>query len=442
MASGIATWFNKSILQTVDYLNPTDLRCEEPVEEEEGPDTAYLDCHTIELVTNTYDEVNDQTTVGYKVTNGCDPDISHWVLGIPKGIADKIVAYSEEPEKWGYDPTTGLTGLKFDREYGGGGRSVFDAILVMEELARLSTIASMPVFETSVGPIRVVEKFGTDEQKKRFIPPCCNGDKLMAVAMTEPEAGTALTDLTTTAELKGDHYVLNGEKRFISGGGHSDMYMVYVRMSEQKGHKGIGGIVVEKDTPGLSFGKQERFMGLRGMPSSDLIFKDCVVPKDNLVIPEGGFAMLMQAFDVERCGNATQSLGIAWGALEEAKKYSQEKVVNGQPVCERQSVQFLLADMAMRVEAARLLIYRVAANAGMGLPSIYESSVAKCYANEIAKEVTDMALQIYQQDGCSKKYPVERFFRDSRGWPIAGGTVQIQRINIAGAMLGRRFSQR
>lgn len=121
MASGIATWFNKSILRTVDYLNPTDLRCEEPVDEEEGPDTAYLDCHTIELVTNTYDEVNDQTTVGYKVTNGCDPDISHWVLGIPKGIADKIVAYNEAPEKWGLDPTTGLTGLKFDREYGGGG---------------------------------------------------------------------------------------------------------------------------------------------------------------------------------------------------------------------------------------------------------------------------------------------------------------------------------
>jgi len=336
----------------------------------------------------------------------------------------------------------GLIGMTLPKEFGGGGRPVFDAILVMEELARLSTIASMPVFETSVGPIRVVEKFGTDEQKKRFIPPSCTGEKLMAVAMTEPEAGTALTDLATTAVLKGDHYIINGEKRFISGGGHSDMYMVYVRMSEQKGHKGIGGIVVEKETPGLSFGKQERFMGLRGMPSSDLIFEECVVPKENLVIPEGGFALLMQAFDVERCGNATQSLGIAWGALEEAKRYSQEKRISGKPLCEQQSVQFLLADMAMRVEAARLLIYRVATNAGMGLPSVYESSVAKCYANEIAKEVTDMALQIYGMDGYSKRYPVERMFRDSRGWPIAGGTVQIQRINIAGAMLGRRFSQR
>lgn len=345
---------------------------------------------------------------------------------------DMIPAYRE----------LGLMGMTLPKEYGGGGRPVFDAILVMEELARLSTIASMPVFETNVGPIRVVEKFGTDEQKKRFIPPCCSGEKLMAVAMTEPEAGTALTDLTTTAVLKGDMYVLNGEKRFISGGGHSDMYMAYVRMSEQKGHKGIGGIVVEKGTPGLSFGKQERFMGLHGMPSCDLIFKDCAVPKENLVIPEGGFALLMQAFDVERCGNATQSLGIAWGALEEAKMYSQKKIISGRPLCEQQSVQFLLADMAMRVEASRLLIYRVAVNAGMGLPSVYESSVAKCYANEIAKEVTDMAMQIFGPDGYSKRYPIERMFRDSRGWPIAGGTVQIQRINIAGAMLGRRFSQR
>ncbi|MCJ7773861.1 MAG: acyl-CoA dehydrogenase family protein [Desulfobacterales bacterium] len=379
---------------------------------------------------------DDQINLKNKVREFADqeiaPMVGTWEKEGQMNDQELISAYQE----------LGLIGMTLPKEYGGGGRSVFDAILVMEELARLSTIASMPVFETSVGPIRVVEQFGTEEQKKRYIPPCCTGEKLMAVAMTEPEAGTALTDLTTTAVLKGDKYVLNGEKRFISGGGHSDMYMVYVRMSEQKGHKGIGGIVVEKDTPGLTFGKQEAFMGLRGMPSCDLIFKDCAVPKENLVISEGGFAKLMQAFDVERCGNATQSLGIAWGALEEAKTYSQEKIISGKPICEQQAVQFLLADMAMRVEASRLLIYRVAVNAGVGLPSIYESSVAKCYANEIAKEVTDMAMQIYGSDGYSKKYPIERMFRDSRGWPIAGGTVQIQRINIAGAMLGRRFSQR
>jgi butyryl-CoA dehydrogenase len=336
----------------------------------------------------------------------------------------------------------GLLGISLPERFGGGGLSAFEAILAVEELARVSPIAAQPVFETSVGPIRVVEKFGSEEQKQRFIPPSCTGEKLMAVAMTEPGAGSALTDLTTRAVLKGDHYVLNGQKRFISGGGHSELYMVYARMSETKGHRGIGGIVVEKDAPGLSFGKQEVFMGLHGMPSCDLIFEDCIVPKENLVIPEGGFAKLMQAFDVERCGNATMSLGIAWGALEAAKKYSQERSAFGKPICEFQAIQFLLADMAMKVEAARLLIYRATVNAGLGLPSVFDSSVAKCFSNEMAKEVTDMALQVFGGYGYSKEYPIERMLRDSRGWPVAGGTVQMQRINIAGAMLGRRFNQR
>lgn len=336
----------------------------------------------------------------------------------------------------------GLLGISLTEKYGGGGLSSFEAILAIEELARVSPIAAGPVFETTVGPVKVVEQFGTEEQKQRFIPPSCTGEKLMAVAMTEPEAGSALTDLATRAVLKGDYYVLNGQKRFISGGGHSDLYMVYVRLSETRGHRGIGGIVVEKDTPGLSFGKQEVFMGLHGIPSCDLIFEDCLVPQKNMVIPEGGFAKLMQAFDLERCGNATMSLGIAWGALEEAKKYSQERKAFGKPICEFQAIQLLLADMAMKVEAARLLIYRAVSNASLGLPSVFESSVAKCFSNEMAKEVTDMAMQVFGGYGYSTDYPIERRLRDSRGWPLAGGTVQMQRINIAGAMLGRRFNQR
>ena len=336
----------------------------------------------------------------------------------------------------------GLLGISLPETYGGGGLSSFDAILAIEELARVSPIAVVLVFETSVGPIRVVHLFGNEEQKRRFLPSSCTGEKLMAVAMTEPGAGSALTDLTTRAVLRGDHYVVNGQKRFISGGGHSELYMAYVRLSEVKGWKGIGGLVVEKDAPGLSFGKQEVFMGLHGMPSCDLIFEDCRVPRENLVLPEGGFAKLMQAFDIERCGNATMSLGIAWGALEAAKKYSQERVAFGKPICEFQAIQLLLVDMAMRVEAARLLIYRAVTNAGLGVPSVYESSVAKCFSNEMAKEVTDMAMQVFGGYGYSKEYPIERMLRDSRGWPLAGGTVQMQRINIAGAMLGRRFNQR
>ncbi len=336
----------------------------------------------------------------------------------------------------------GLLGITLPEAYGGTGLTAFEAILAIEELARVSPIAAMPVFETGVGPIRVVEQFGTEDQKKQFIPPACNGEKMMSVAMTEPEVGSALTDLQTRAVLKGDHYIVNGQKRFISGGGDSILYMVYVRLSETRGAKGIGGLVVEKGSPGFTFGKQEIFMGLHGMPSCDLIFEDCIVSRENLVIPEGGFANLMQAFDVERCGNATMSLGIAWGALEAARKYSQERKAFGKPICEFQAVQFLLADMAMKVEAARLLIYRAVVNAGQGLPSVFETSIAKCFANEMAKEVTDMALQVFGGYGYSKEYPIERMLRDSRGWPLAGGTVQMQRINIAAAMLGRRFNQR
>ena len=361
------------------------------------------------------------------------PMVDYWEKGdLSLARKDLIAEYRE----------LGLLGITLPEEYGGQGLPAIYAILAMEELARVTTRASGVVMESSFGPIRAVEKFGTEEQKQRFIPPCARGEKFMSVGMTEPGAGSALTDLTTRAVLKGDHYVVNGQKRFISGGGHSDWYMVYVRLSDRKGHKGIGGIVAEKGSPGFSFGKQEEFMGLHGMHSCDLIFEDCLIPKENLIIPEGGFAKLMQAFDVERCGNATQSLGIAWGALEAAKKYSKERMAFGKPICEFQAIQLLLADMAMKVEAARLLIYRAVVNAGNGLPSVFESSVAKCFANEIGKEVTDMAMQVFGGYGYSKEYPIERMLRDSRGWPLAGGTVQIQRINIASAMLGRRFDQR
>ena len=364
---------------------------------------------------------------------------------------EKVAPLVEVWEKGGEFPSEtilpmyrelGLIGIALPERYGGGGQTAFEAILAIEELARISPIAAFPVFESCVGPVRVVEHFGTEEQKERFIPPCARGESFMAVGMTEPGAGSALTDLTTRAVLKGDQYVINGQKRFISGGGHSDLYMVYVRLSEKKGAAGIGAIVVEKGAPGFTFGKQEEFMGLRGMASCDLNFDDCIVPKENLVIPEGGFARLMQAFDIERCGNATQSLGVAWGALEMAKKHAQERIAFGKPICEFQAVQFLLADMAMKVEAARLLIYRAAINAGRGAPSVFESSVAKCFANEMAKEVTDMAMQVFGGYGYSTEYPIERMLRDSRGWALAGGTVQMQRINIASAMLGRRFNQR
>lgn len=336
----------------------------------------------------------------------------------------------------------GLIGLSLPEEYGGQGQTVFDVILVIEEIARVSPIAAMPIFESGVGPVMVISLFGTEEQKQEYIPPVCNGDLMISVAMTEPDSGSALTDLKTTAALDGDFYLVNGQKRFITGGGYSGAYMVYVRLSGDRGAKGIGGIIIEKGTPGFTFGKPERFMGLCGLPSSDLIFENCRVPKKNLVVKQGNFKNLMQAFDIERLGNAAMSLGIAEGALLASIRYSKERKQFGKEICEFQAIQLMLADMAMKVEAARLLIYQAATEASQGVPSVLHSSLAKCFANEIAKEVTDLALQIHGGYGYSKEYPIERMLRDSRGWPIAGGTVQVQRVNIAAELVGRRFNQR
>ncbi len=336
----------------------------------------------------------------------------------------------------------GLLGLCLPTQYGGQGRTAFEAILAIEELARVSILCAAPVFESNVGPVKVIEQFGTEEQKQKYIPPVCRGEYMISVGMTEPEAGSALTDLTTRAVLDGDCYVVNGMKRFVTGGGESDVYVVYVRLSEQKGAKGIGGLIIEKGTPGFSFGKQEQFMGFRGFPSCDLIFDNCRVPKENLVVKEGEFRKLMWAFDLERCGNATMCLGIAQGALEEAMAYSQRRKQWGKDICEFQAIQFMLADMALKVEAARLLIYRAAVNASTGLPIPLEANLAKCFANQMVREVTGMAMQIHGGYGYSKEYPVERMMRDAWGWGVAGGTIEIQKITIASLLLGRRFDQR
>ncbi|MBA7704428.1 Acyl-CoA dehydrogenase, short-chain specific [subsurface metagenome] len=336
----------------------------------------------------------------------------------------------------------GLLGLPIPVEYEGQGRTAFEAILAIEELARVSIQPAMPVFESSVGPVRVIEQFGTEEQKRKYVPPVCRGESWIAVGMTEPEAGSALTDLSTRAVLDGDSYVVNGMKRFVTGGGEADVYVIYVRLSEQKGAKGIGGLIIEKGTPGFSFGKQEQFMGFRGAPSCDLIFEDCRVPKENLVVKEGDFRKLMTAFDLERCGNATMCLGIAQGALEEAMAYSQQRKQWGKEICEFQAIQSMLADMALRVEASRLLIYRATVNAAAGLPVPLEANLAKCFANQMVREVTGLALQVHGGYGYSKDYPIERMLRDGWGWGVAGGTIEIQKITIASQLLNRRFDQR
>ncbi len=336
----------------------------------------------------------------------------------------------------------GFLGINISEKYGGLGRGNVEALLVLEEFAKISSAVAFPIFESSVGPVRAIEHFSSEALKMRIIPRVCKGEIMVAAAMSEPEAGTALTDLRTRAQIRDDTIVINGSKRWCSGGGHSDGYVVYCRLTEAPGAKGIGAVYVERDTPGVTFGEQERLMGFRGIPSADIFFDNVEIPRDNLILSAGGFGKLMHAFDLERCGNATMALAQAAAALEDVIEYVQERKQFGKPIVEFQAVQLKLADMAMRIEAARLLIYRAAMNAEGGLPGVFESSVAKCFANEMAREVTGAAVQLLGGYGYSKEYPMEQRMRDAWGWGIAGGTIDIQKINIASALVGRRFDQR
>lgn len=336
----------------------------------------------------------------------------------------------------------GFLGINVAPEYGGMGLGNLEALLVIEEFAKVSSAVAFPIFESSVGPARAIEHFASEDLKRRVLPAVCRGDLVVAVAMSEPDAGSALTDLKTTARVEGNAIIINGQKRWSSGSGHSGGYVVYCKMSDAPGAAGIGAVYVEKDTPGLTFGAPEQLLGFRGVPSADMFFDAVSVPQENVIVPAGGFKKLMEAFDLERCGNATMCLGIAAGALEDALQYVQEREQFGKPVVDFQAVQLKLADMTMKVEAARLLIYRAAQNASQALPSMLESSVAKCFANQMVREVCGTALQLLGAYGYSTQFPMEQRLRDGWGWGIAGGTIDIQMINIASALVGRRFNQR
>jgi alkylation response protein AidB-like acyl-CoA dehydrogenase len=336
----------------------------------------------------------------------------------------------------------GFLGVNLPEEYGGLGLGHLEALLVLEQFAQISPAVAFPIFESATGPVRTIQHFASEELKSRILPKVIAGEVVVAVSMSEPSAGTALTDLKTTARKEGDEFVLNGQKRWCSGGGHSDCYIVYCRMSDKPGAGGIGAVLVEKGAKGLSFGRREKLMGFRGIPSADIFLDDVRVPVGNMIVPAGGFAKLMTAFSLERCGNATMSLAIAAAALEEAVAYSQERHQFGKPIVDFQAIQIKLAEMAMKVEASRLLIYRAAQNASQGLPNVFESSVAKCFSNEIVRDVAAMGLQIMGGYGYSKEYKMEQRVRDSFAWGIAGGTTDVQKTNIAASMVGRRFNQR
>jgi alkylation response protein AidB-like acyl-CoA dehydrogenase len=336
----------------------------------------------------------------------------------------------------------GLLALTLPEEYGGGGRPLLDALIVIEELAKANPLAGWPVFEACAGPARVVHLYGTDEQRQRILPQVCAGEITIAVSISEPDAGSAATDAVTGACVEGDEIVINGVKRWCSGAGHAEKYLVYVRLRAKPGAAGLGAVLVDKNAAGLAFGPQERLMGHRGVGSADMFFTDVRVPAQDVIVPGGGFRKLFTAFSIERLGNAAMSLAIGQTALDRTARYVTERQQFGKDIAEFQLVQAGLADMVMHVEAARLLICRAAVTAGTGAPSALDASVAKCFANEMAKKVSDLAIQLHGGYGYAAEYEIERLHRDAHGWALAGGTLAIQRTRIAAEYLGRRFDQR
>jgi alkylation response protein AidB-like acyl-CoA dehydrogenase len=336
----------------------------------------------------------------------------------------------------------GYLGMPLPEAYGGWHAPLVDALLVLEEFGKENLPAAFAIFEAAVGAIRVIELLGTDEQRARWLPAVAKGDATMSVAISEPDAGSAATDMRTTARIEGDEIVLDGTKRWCSGAGHAELYLVYCRLSDVPGSKGIGAVVVEKGTPGLSFGPRQIHLGFRGVAHADIYFDECRVPLSNLVVPAGGFAQLFTVFSIERLGNATMSLAMAQAALDRCAAYVVEREQFGRKIADFQGIQLKLAEMVMRTEAARLLIWRAASPKDSPYPVTLEASVAKCYANETARDVTTAAMEIYGGYGYSSEYPIERYLRDSYGWLVAGGTPTMQKVRIASELLGRKVSQR
>jgi hypothetical protein len=332
----------------------------------------------------------------------------------------------------------GFMGMTIPREYGGAGASVLEVLLVVEEIARVCGITARIVVEGNVGVVGALTAYGTEAQKRRYFPWVLEGDK-PAICITEPEAGSAATDLATRADEDPEGYVLSGQKRWITGAGTSRLYLVYCRMSERPGAEGIGGVLVERDQPGFRVGERDHTMGLRGIPEGRLHFDACRVARDHVLVgPPDGFKKLMRAYNSQRLGAATVALGLAQGAYELAVAYAQERRQFGRPIGDFQGIRWKLADMAIGIDAARLLIHRAACTDEAGFPDPLHSAKAKTFAAEMAQEVTSQALQIHGAAGYGRGLPLERMMRDARMFAIGGGTVEMMRNVIADRILPTR----
>jgi butyryl-CoA dehydrogenase len=330
----------------------------------------------------------------------------------------------------------GLTGIPWPEAYGGLGTDYVTYVLVVEELSRVcaSTGVTLSAHISLAGwPIY---KFGTEEQKQRFLRPMAEGKKLGAYGLTESQSGSDAASMRTTARRDGDHYILDGSKIFITNGGDAEIYIVFAMTEPQQKQKGCSAFIVEKGTPGFSFGKKERKMGIRSSPTMEIIFEECRIPKHNLLGKEGeGFKIAMMTLDGGRNGIAAQAVGIAQGALDASIAYAKERKQFGKPIAQQQAIAFKIADMATKIEAARLLTYQAAWRESQGMSYGKESAFAKLYAGDTAMEVTVEAVQIFGGYGYTKDFPVERYMRDAKITQIYEGTNEIQRLIISRMLL-------
>ncbi len=329
-----------------------------------------------------------------------------------------------------------LLGLPIPREYGGAGVDTISYAMAVEEISkRCASTAVIMSVHTSVGTYPIY-LFGTEEQKRRFLIPLAKGERIGAFALTEPSAGSDAAAAQTTAVQKQDHYILNGSKIFITNGAVAGSVIVIAMTDRSKGYKGMSAIIVERETEGFTYGSKEKTMGMIGSDTSELVFENCRVPKENLLGREGmGFKIAMKALDGGRIGIAAQALGIAQAALTESIKYAKDREQFGRPIAKFQASQWMVANMATEIAAARMLVNHASYLKDQGLNFSKEAAMAKLYASEVAMRATTKAIQIHGGYGYTKDYPVERFFRDAKVTEIYEGTSEIQRLVIASNLL-------
>jgi len=330
----------------------------------------------------------------------------------------------------------GMLGIPFSKEYGGAGGDTLSYIIAVEELSKVCATTGVIVSAHTSLCASLIEQFGTKQQKEKYLPELATGRKLGAFGLTEPGAGTDAAGQQTVAILDGDNYILNGSKIFITNGGFADIFVIFAMTDKSKGTKGISAFIVEKNFEGFSVGKKEDKLGIRGSSTTELVMSNCIVPKENLVGQEGkGFGIAMKTLDGGRIGIASQALGIAEGAFEEAVNYMKERKQFGRPLAAFQGLQWMIAEMDTKIEAARHLVYKAAWLKDNKLPYSVDAARAKLYAAEVAMDVTTKAVQIFGGYGYTKEYPVERMMRDAKITEIYEGTSEVQKMVISGSAL-------